>query len=307
MTRAIAQSCDIYFYTMARNLGYDRFAPTVRQLGLGAEYDLPFVSQRYGTVPDSEWKLRKYKQKWTIADSINASIGQGYVLVNPLQLAVMAGRIGGGRLIVPRLLLDREHRPSPALPIPPERLEVIRKGMWTVVNGGGTGGAARLNLDGIEIAGKTGTAQVRRITRADRAAGRTGNASLPFKLREHSLFVCFAPADNPKYAAAVVLEHHGHLDPKTDAAPTARDVLTYMFDKEKALTQLAELEAQWGGDITTRMAAQSAAFIAAQQQKPAETPENVVDATNDVVANASAETPAGAVDAAETRDRQAVE
>ncbi len=99
MRRAVAQSCDIYFYQMARDIGYDRIAPVARKLGLGQKYDLPFGSQRYGTVPDPAWKLKRYKQDWTVADSLNASIGQGYVLANPLQLAVMASRIASGRAL----------------------------------------------------------------------------------------------------------------------------------------------------------------------------------------------------------------
>src|SRR3546814_293521 len=107
MRRAVAQSCDVYFFQMARDLGYDAFAPTARMLGMGQEFDIPFPSQRYGTVPDSAWKLKKYHTKWTVADSINASIGQGYVLANPLQLAVMAARLGSGRKVVPRMI-DRK-------------------------------------------------------------------------------------------------------------------------------------------------------------------------------------------------------
>ena len=270
MNAAIAQSCDIYFFQMARELGYDKFAPIVRKLGLGAEYDLPFPSQRYGTVPDSAWKKRKYKTDWTIADSINASIGQGYVLANPLQLAVMAARIAGGRAVVPRLLLDRPHAPAPRLDVTRENLEVIRKGMWAVVNGGGTGGfRARLPLDNVEVAGKTGTAQVRRITAAERRSGVLKDAQLPFRLRDHSLYVCFAPADTPRYAMSVVLEHHGHINPLTDAKVVARDVMTYMFDRQKALDALAELEPGWGGSIEERMATEAAAYEAQQRAKKA--------------------------------------
>lgn len=299
MERAIAQSCDIYFFQMARELGYDRFAPTARQMGLGAEYDLPFISQRYGTVPDSAWKLRKYKQPWTVADSINASIGQGYVLANPLQLALMAGRIAGGRQIVPRILLDEPHRPAPRLSIPEEHLAVIRQGMWAVVNGGGTGGAARLYLDGIEIAAKTGTAQVRRITMADRRAGRTGNAGLPFKLRDHALFVAFAPAANPRYAMSIVSEHHGHLDLRTDPPRMAKDIFSYLFARDKAMESLAALEAEWGGNIEERMAKQRDAFMAAQQVRAPVPPEDVESATSDIVANVQSDTPDAAIDAAE--------
>ncbi|WP_109806797.1 penicillin-binding protein 2 [Sphingosinithalassobacter portus] len=288
MNTAIAQSCDIYFFQMARELGYDKFAPTVRELGLGQTFELPFPSQRYGTVPDSAWKRRKYDTDWTVADSINASIGQGYVLANPMQLAVMAARIAGGRQVVPRLLLDEPHSPAPPLDIPQEYLDIIRHGMWSVVNGGGTGGwNSRMQVPGIEIAGKTGTAQVRRITAAERATGVLRDSQLPFRLRDHSLFVCYAPADKPKYAAAVVLEHHGHVNPITDAKIIARDVMTYFFDRRKAVRTLLELEPSWGGDYRTRRAAEEAAFRAAQAAPPPPVPEDAAAAADDVVSNAA--------------------
>ncbi|MCD2315902.1 penicillin-binding protein 2 [Sphingomonas sp. IC-11] len=259
---AIAQSCDIYFYEMVRRLGYDRVAPVARAVGLGEKYDLPFATQRYGTVPDSAWKERKYKTKWTVADSLNASIGQGYVLANPMQLAVMAMRIGSGRMLQPSLLMDQVRRDAPALPFSAENLRIVREGMWQVVNGGGTGGASRLYIPGIDLAAKTGTAQVRRITMAERRSGVLSNAQLPFKLRDHALFICFAPADNPRYAAGIVLEHNGHTVRNLDTPMIGRDIMTYLFDKEKALKALAEVEPTWGGDIRTRMAAQEAAYRA---------------------------------------------
>jgi penicillin-binding protein 2 len=300
MERAVAQSCDIYFYAMARELGYDRFAPTVREMGLGARYDLPYTSQRYGTVPDSTWKQKKYKQDWTVADSVNASIGQGYVLANPLQLAVMAARMAQGRAIVPRLLLDTPHHPAPSLGIDPQHIQTVRQCMWAVINGGGTAGKARLPIPGIELAGKTGTAQVRAITSAERRSGVLGNASLPFKLRDHTLFVCFAPWDNPRYAASIVLEHHGHINPLTDVSPTARDVMTFLFDREKAMASLHELEKGWGGTYTERMAAKSDAFKAAQAAAsaapPPPVPEDAEAAASNVVSEAAnATVPAGDV------------
>lgn len=260
---AIAHSCDIYFYEMIRRLGYDRVAPVARAVGLGEKYELPLATQRYGTVPDSAWKERKYNTKWSVADSLNASIGQGYVLANPMQLAVMAMRIASGRMLQPSLLMDKTAPIAPALPFSAENLRVVREGMWKVVNGGGTGGASRLHIPGVELAAKTGTAQVRRITMAERRSGVLGNAQLPFKLRDHALFVCFAPVDKPRYAAGIVLEHNGHTVRNLDTPLIGRDIMTYLFDKERALKSLAEVEPSWGGDIRTRMAAQEAAYRAA--------------------------------------------
>ena len=265
---AIAQSCDIYFYEMIRRLGYDRVAPIARMTGLGQKFDLPFGTQRYGTVPDSAWKRRKYQTDWKVADSLNASIGQGYVLANPLQLAVMAARIGSGRMLQPSLLANRVHRDPAPLAVSPAHLATVREAMWAVVNGGGTGGASRMQVPGVSLAAKTGTAQVRRITMAERRSGVLNNRQLPFKLRDHALFVCFAPADNPRYAAGIVLEHNGHNVRNLDTPLIGRDIMTYLFDRERALKSLAEVEPTWGGDIRTRMAAQEAEYRAAATAPP---------------------------------------
>uniref|UniRef100_UPI0035CC521C penicillin-binding protein 2 n=1 Tax=uncultured Sphingomonas sp. TaxID=158754 RepID=UPI0035CC521C len=268
LKNAIMQSCDIYFYEMIRRLGYDHVAPVARSLGLGQKFDLPFHSQRYGTVPDTAWKLRRYKQAWTVADSLNASIGQGYVLTNPLQLAVMASRLASGRALRPSILAGHAHTDAPALPIQPDHLQTIHEAMWGVVNGGGTGGAARMLTPGVALAGKTGTAQVRRITMAERAGGVLKNGSLPFKMRDHALFQGFAPHDNPRYAIAVVLEHGGHTVRNLDTPAIARDIMTYLFDRDRAMASLIEGEATWGGDIRTRMAAETAAYRAAANAPP---------------------------------------
>lgn len=255
MKTAVMQSCDIYFYEMVRRLGYDKIAPIARQVGLGQRFDLPFPSQRYGTMPDPAWKMAKYKEDWTVADSLNASIGQGYVLANPLQLAVMAARLASGRALQPSILASQVDRNAPPLDIDPAHLAQVRDAMYGVVNEGGTGGAARMLVPGVSLAAKTGTAQVRRITRAERASGVLKDAALPFKLRDHALFVCFAPADNPRYAAGIVLEHNGHTVRNLDTPMVGRDIMTYLFDRDRAMASLAEVEPTWGGDIKTRMAA----------------------------------------------------
>jgi penicillin-binding protein 2 len=291
MKHAVMQSCDIYFYEMARRLGYDKIAPIARLVGLGQKFDLPFTTQRYGTMPDPAWKLRRYKQAWTVADSLNASIGQGYVLANPLQLAVMASRIASGRALIPSILADHVHRGAQPLAVSPDNLAIVRNAMYGVVNEGGTGGASRMQVPGVSLAAKTGTAQVRRITMAERSSGVLKNGALPFKLRDHALFVCFAPADNPRYAAAVVLEHNGHIIRNLDTPLIGRDIMTYLFDRARAIAALAEAEPTWGGDIKTRMEAQASAYRTA-----ANAPPPVVAAQTEL--NATAPTDAPAVEAA---------
>ena len=269
MHRAIQQSCDIYFYTMGRRIGIDKIAPMARTLGMGAKFDLPYPLQRYGTVPDSAWKLRRYKAAWTAADTVNAAIGQGYMLVNPLQLAVMAARIACGRMLEPHLIAGRSDEPKgPSLDIPPSHMAVVHAGMRDVVNSGaGTARLSRLPVAGVEMAGKTGSAQVRRISLADRRAGRVRSEDLPWKYRDHGHFIGFAPADTPRYAIGVTLEHGNH---GAAAAQVARDVMTYLFAPDRAMATLAALEQGWGGDIAARMAADAARWQAARAAPPVE-------------------------------------
>jgi penicillin-binding protein 2 len=283
MHRAIQQSCDVYFYTMVRRIGIDKVAGMARELGLGEKFDLPAIQQRYGTFPDTAWKERRYKHPWTTADTINASIGQGYVLTNPLQLAVMAARIASGRALAPRLIGNKRYGPlGGSLNIPSEQLAVVHGGMRDVINtgGAGTAGASKLPVPGVEMAGKTGSAQVRRISAADRAAGRAhalGEAG-EWRLRDHGHFIGFAPVEQPKYAIGVTLEHGGH---GAAAAQVARDVMTFLFAPDRAMTTLAAFEEKWGGDIAARMAAETARWQAVQQGKPAtpspDTPQEAAD------------------------------
>jgi penicillin-binding protein 2 len=282
MATAIMKSCNTYFYAMANRLGYDQIAPVAKMTGLGQEFDLPVASQRYGTVPDSAWKMRKYNKEWSRSDSLNATIGQGYIIVSPLQLAVMSARIASGRNLQPSLIIGQQPK-APPLPFPAEHLAVVHRGMDLVVNGGGTGARSRLPLDGITMAGKTGTAQVRKISGSQR--GQSGE----WKFRDHGLFVCFAPVEAPRYAAAVVIEHG--LGGARAAAPVARDVLTYLYDQQKAMETLEALESGWGGNIKQRMDRKSLAWAQANGL----TPPPPITAVEDAPANATkAETPAPA-------------
>lgn len=272
MHRAIAASCDIYFYTMARIVGIDRIAATARMLGMGQEFDLPMPSQRYGTVPDTAWKARRYKgARWATADTLNATIGQGYMLSNPLQLAVMAARIASGNALAPRLIVNKRYPPQGGpLAIATDNLEIVRQAMSGVINGPyGTGGSGRLNLGDLLMAGKTGTAQVRRITMAMRRAGLTGTEGMPWKYRDHGLFVGFAPVHDPRYAVSVVIEHGLH---GAAGAPIARDLITYLYDRKRAEDRLATLEEGWGGTIEQRMARKAQAWAHRNDPKPVERP-----------------------------------
>ncbi|MGL6043746.1 MAG: penicillin-binding protein 2 [Sandaracinobacteroides sp.] len=231
----IAKSCNVYFYAMARRVGPQAVADMARILGFEHKFDLPMPVQRAGSIPDPAWKMQRYDTEWGVADTLNTAIGQGYVTVNPLQLAVMTARIATGRLVEPRMLAAAAPRPFEPLPIPPAYLEVVRQGMDDVVNGpGGTARGSQLQVPGIRMGGKTGTAQVRRIS-----AGFRGGANVPWKFRDHALFIAFAPVENPRYAVSVIVEHG--IGGSRAAAPIVKDILTYIYDREKAEAQLATL------------------------------------------------------------------
>ena len=253
MAKAIYQSCDSYFYHFAQQIGFEKVAQWAHKMGLGEEFDLPVTSQFYGTVPDPAWKQRKYDQAWQPFDTVNASIGQGYYLVNPLQLAVMASRLATGYKVVPHLRMDDPRQEFEHFDFSPDEIDYVRKAMSDVVNGPGTAGRAKLPLENIQMAGKTGTAQVVSLSISN---GKTG----PWKYRDHGLFVFFAPFDKPKYAGAVVIEHGGGSG---SAYPIARDVMTFLFDPVKGMEALRPLEEQWGGTAQQRLDAKYRAYAQA--------------------------------------------
>ncbi|WP_347266349.1 penicillin-binding protein 2 [Paracoccus sp. (in: a-proteobacteria)] len=229
--QSLERSCDVFYYELAQRVGIDRIAAMARKLGLGVRHDLPMSAIAEGIAPDRAWKRARYNQEWQLGDSINASIGQGYVLASPLQLAVMTARIATGRAVAPRLVraVDGVVAPVPDWPdlgIGPLHLRTARAGMDAVMNGShGTARRARILAPEWQMAGKTGTSQVRNITAAERARGVISNDQLPWERRDHALFVCFAPFDMPRYAVSVVVEHGG--GGSAVAAPIARDILLF--------------------------------------------------------------------------------
>lgn len=252
MAKGIYQSCDVYFYHFAQRIGMDPIAAMAGRLGLGHEFDLPVVGQSYGTVPNPAWKLKKYGKEWQTFDTVNATIGQGYFLVNPLQQAVQAARLASGKIIMPRLLHGQNDRPPPSLGVPAEHLAYVRQAMSDVVNGPGSAPHARLPLPEIKLAGKTGTAQVVGLNIGNGKGGM-------WKHRDHGHFICFAPAENPIYACSVLCEHGGGSG---SAYPIARDVMTYIFDKQKGMDILTALEKEWGGTAKERLDAKYRSYAA---------------------------------------------
>jgi penicillin-binding protein 2 len=231
LIESLERSCDVFYYEIAQRAGIDRIAEMARRLGLGVRHDLPMSAVSEGLAPDKSWKMAKYGKEWLIGDTLNAAIGQGYVLASPLQLAVMTARLATGRAVSPRLIrsIDGQEVPvaeAPSLGIDEGFLRLVRQGMYQVSNGRtGTAYSSRIVADAMRMAGKTGTSQVRNITAAERARGVTSNEDLPWNRRDHALFVCFAPFDAPRYAVSVVVEHGG--GGSLAAAPLARDILLY--------------------------------------------------------------------------------
>src|SRR5690242_21028574 len=261
MDGAVVHSCDVYFYTMCLRVGAEKLSPMVRSMGFGEKFDLPFDNQRYGTIPDPDWMMRKYHRKWQGYDTVNMSIGQGMVLINPLQLAVMASRLATGRRVIPRLLKNKPLVPQTELAVGQDHLDFIRKAMWGVVDHG-TAAAAKFPIAGIQMAGKTGTAQTHNLS-----AGERGDyTSATWKLRDHSLFMGFLPFDNPRYAAGTIVEHGGFG--AAVAAPLIRDTLTFLYDRQKAITALHTFEQTIGGTLAEREARKTAAWRQANGLPP---------------------------------------
>jgi len=238
MVDAIARSCDIYFYTVARRLGIERIAEFAHKFGLGETYGLEVSGESGGLVPTPGWKLATYGVPWLGGETINVGIGQGQLLATPIQLAVMTARIAnGGYAVTPHLvravdgLVLNTSPVWPRLGLEESHFAVVRRGMEKVLEPHGTAVLSRLNVDGQHMAGKTGTAQVRRMTERERA-GDVDQADLPWRERHHAWFVAYAPAEAPRYAACVLVEHGG--GGSSAAAPIARDVMAATLERDPA-------------------------------------------------------------------------
>jgi len=231
--KAIVESCDVYFYQLGQRLGIDRIAKYARLLGLGDKTGIALDDEKSGLIPDSEWKRKRFGQPWFPGETPSAAIGQGYVSVTPLQMAnLMTAVTNGGTFYRPWFvrkvesldgMLIREYGPEKirSVAFKEGTLEQVRRALRDVVNSGsGTGTRARSNL--VEIAGKTGTAQV-----AEMRGGFVKNEQLSYAIRDHAWFVAYAPFEKPEIAVAVLIEHGGHGG--SAAAPVAKMVIEKYF------------------------------------------------------------------------------
>jgi penicillin-binding protein 2 len=220
LAQAIAESCDVYFYTVAREIGIEALAEMSREFGLGQKSGLGLSGERPGIVPSPEWKRSVGRGGWNPGETINSAIGQGDSLTTPLQLAIMTARlVNDGQKILPRLLQDDSDKSEGTLDIDPEHLAVIREGMFRVTNQPrGTAYGSRIAEERYALGGKTGTSQVRRLL----VPGQD-QKTIPWEFRHHAWFVGYAPVHEPKLCCAVIIEHGG--GGSSAAAPVARDVL----------------------------------------------------------------------------------
>ena len=243
LVRSISESCDVYYYEIARKVGIDKIAEMSARFGLGTDLGLDVPGERTGLVPTKSWKRAVIGQPWVLGETLVAGIGQGFVLTTPLQLVTMTARmVNGGKAVFPHLARDVARRGELTERVPREHvsigvdaghLDLMMKAMAEVtLDPRGTAHAARIKVPGLSMAGKTGTAQVRRITRREREVGVRTNEELPWRFRDHALFVGYAPVEKPRYAIAVVVEHGG--GGSSVAAPIARDILTETLERDPA-------------------------------------------------------------------------
>jgi penicillin-binding protein 2 len=237
--QALKYSCDVYFYQVALRSGIDRISAMAQRLGLGTQLDIDIPGQRVGLVPTRDWRVSK-GHPWELGDTVVSGIGQGYIVVSPLQLATYAARVATGRAVQPHFtrriagVMQPGSQPEawPNLAVAEPMLDAVRSGMFAVVNEPG-GTAPRARLDGpFQLAGKTGSSQVRRVSRKQRESETFDSKNLPWEFRPHALFVAYAPYEQPRYAVSVVVEH-GNAGGLA-AAPIARDIMTEALRRDPA-------------------------------------------------------------------------
>jgi penicillin-binding protein 2 len=238
MQKALRESCDVWFYKAGLETGIDRLSEMSFALGLGKPTGFPLEGEKSGLIPTRQWKKKRFGAPWYNGETVIAAIGQGYVLTTPLQLAVMTAAIANGGVVLQPTLIKKvenwqgeelmasERLVSRKVQLRPENLAAVRRGLEAVVNAPrGTGYNSR--LEGIKVAGKTGTAQVVRLKSDEEKEKEKEGEEEPYRFRDHALFVAYAPAEAPEIAVAVVVEHGGGGG--STAAPVARNILENYF------------------------------------------------------------------------------
>lgn len=225
LEEALMHSCDVYFYQVAEQMGAEKIINMARRLGLGSALNVGIKGEKEGLVPTPEWKKKRFKDEWRTGDTINLSIGQGFLTTTPMQLVNLVAVIAnGGYQIKPHLIKGQGLENPPSLGLNKWHLALVKSGMNMVVNNiKGTAYKARFNVNGMKMAGKTASTQVRRITKKEREKGVISQDKLPWKYRDHAMFAAFAPVEKPEYAVIVMVEHGG--GGASSAAPKASAIL----------------------------------------------------------------------------------
>lgn len=270
MRQAIKNSCNVYFMTLAVEMGPDAIAETARQMGFGQEFDIGIGGQKEGLVPDREWRRRnpvRGDPNWYPGENPSYGIGQGALTVNALQLAVYTARMANGRkMVLPRLIksvggVERPQAPFRDLPFDPAHLQVLRDGMNAVTEAGGTAFRnSQLGLGPVRMAGKTGTAQARNY-----GSGSRKGAGRPWAEKDHNLFIAYAPIDNPRYAVSVIVQHGG-MGGGTAGAPRAREVMKVALLKDPEIR--ARIETEGFAESDDPGAHEAPPSLGAEQQDP---------------------------------------
>lgn len=228
---ALKHSCDIYFYQIALRIGIDAIRKMAIKLGFTEKYMDDVLSREMsGVIPDRYWKEKSIGARWVHGDTIISGIGQGFILANCLQLGVMISRAVSNRVVRPRLIATDKNPEFDSLGLQPQNIKYVMNGLEQVLRPGGTAAGSAINVDGAKMGGKTGTSQVRSISKAERKSGVLTNEQLKWNMRNHGLFVGYAPLNNPKYAVCVITEHSGGSG---SAARTAAAVMRELLKGNK--------------------------------------------------------------------------
>lgn len=238
MVDALAESCDVYFYQLGQKVGVERLAWYAKACGMGRPTGIDLISEEDGLVPSEKWKKTRLKQPWYSGETLSVAIGQGYNLVTPIQMAVLAAAVANGGTIKKPLIMKKIETVEGAMvmqgqtvdlggiPADPATLAIIREGLWKVVNDPHGTAYYRVHSSSFDISGKTGTAQV--VASPAEKEGQL--AGLIDAIKPHAWFIAYAPSEKPRIAVAVVVEHGGHGS--SVAGPIAKEMIS-MYLSEK--------------------------------------------------------------------------
>ena len=238
LRNAMKQSCDTYFYEVARKLGVDKLSETAKKFGLGKKvFGDMFNIEKRGLIPNTQWKKNALGQSWLLGETVITGIGQGYIQTTPIQLCLMTAQIAnGGYKIYPQIVVeenDKNQRLDKFTPLykNSKNIKIVQDAMYASTNEvRGTSYRSRIDDPKYRFAGKTGTAQVKKITEKDRELD-LKTFEIPYEERDHALYVAFGPYKSPRYALSIIVEHGGNGS--TTAAPMAKELFKLLIDRHE--------------------------------------------------------------------------